>query len=216
MAPKEPQQELILHTHEQPTLWNKSMAIGALAGNLLGGILGGWLGGTGGVLIGRMIGIIGLGLAGGWGRKQEMKEELVKGKRVTTPTAWNKDTALGALLGIFTGGVLSGILAKSILLATATAGLTVDPDLAFNLMATVMTSLVGGGLIGGIVGGMHGKERMAKEYREAEQQLILAQQVEAPQMAKAQAQEVQVTAPTRTFREQVELERAKAAQQRMI
>ena len=115
-----------LQVYDEPTMFNKEMAIGALMGfGPLGMIVGGLIG------------------------KSRMRSEKLNGKMVGEPSAWNKDTILGGLLGSIAG--------VAILAVTMTTGVGV---------AAVAAS-IGGMLLGGYIGGQHGKGVQEAEYYKA-------------------------------------------------
>jgi uncharacterized protein YcfJ len=69
-------EELRLRVTDQPTWFNKEMAIGTLIFPIVGTLIGGYIG------------------------KNRMQKELVEGRRVSSePSFWNKDTLLFGLLG---------------------------------------------------------------------------------------------------------------------
>ena len=69
-------QQLTLKVNDEPTYFNKEMAIGTVIAPVIGTLIGGYIG------------------------KRRMEKEKTEG-RITTdePSAWNKDTLLGAGLG---------------------------------------------------------------------------------------------------------------------
>ena len=119
-----------LKVYDEPTVFNKEMAIGLFLAGPIGAIIGGFVG------------------------KSRMKNELQYGKTVGEPTAWNKDTLLGGLMGNALGGLAVAAVVVSLQLPLAIA--------AF------------GGLIGTIggayLGAKKGEARMQQEYEYAQKQ----------------------------------------------
>lgn len=77
-----------LMVNDEPTIWNKEMAIGTLLLPIIGTVIGGYIG------------------------KNRMRQEKAEGRTVTNePSGWNKDTLLGGLIGTSVGGVVGSILA---------------------------------------------------------------------------------------------------------
>ena len=76
---------LTLAVHDEPTMFNKEMAIGTFFGPI-GMLIGGWIG------------------------KSRMSNELKYGKVVGEPSGWNKDAALGFLGGNLLGGIVAAIM----------------------------------------------------------------------------------------------------------
>ncbi len=76
-------QELKLKVTDEPTYFNKEMAIGTLLVPVIGTIIGGYLG------------------------KRRMEKEKAEGRTTSDEaSAWNKDTLLGAAIGRVAGAIL--------------------------------------------------------------------------------------------------------------
>jgi hypothetical protein len=206
--------ELILQTHQQPTMWNKDMAIGGLAAALLTANLIAPGLGLFGALAGAAIG----GLHG----KRQMKHELENGKRVGRPSILNKDTLLGGLIGLtlvpfaaITGAMIMGALggavpAAAVGLAAAGFGI-ISASAAGGLLAGLA---VAGAVAGMIFMGRKGKHRQLHEYLEALEQQA---RVEA-EAAKAQTKNATAPQqPQKSFTAQIAQEReASVAQGRAV
>jgi len=158
-------QELILKTDKEPTFWNKAAAIGALGGLLIGRTVGkvafsgGFLSTS--VLVGGAIGALALGgIASALG-KSAMKKEGESGKKIGTPSFWNRDTALGALIAIGANAIISTALAVT----------------AVTLPAVVTIPLViaqiAAPFVGAFIGGKAGEKRQLAEYEQANNQRVV-------------------------------------------
>jgi len=114
---------LTLPTNERPTFWNKDALLGFLIFFIPGMLIGGFIG------------------------KHRMERDLVQGKEVKPPHLFNKDAAIGALLG-----------------------LTLVSCLAFTIpFSALFISSAIAAVAGGFIGGKHGEQQMAKEYAAAQQ-----------------------------------------------
>ena len=133
---------LRLRVDDAPTYWNKENLIGT------------WVFPIGNV-VGAMMG------------KERMEREQKEGRIVKEPTVLNIDMLVGAtvgsLLSIFTamaGAAIGGAI-----------GLTMGKE---AMVALANLGMVGGGLsavpIGAYIGGIMGKDRMQKEYAQAQEQ----------------------------------------------
>jgi hypothetical protein len=154
-------EELRLQTHDKPTMFNKEMAIGGLAGLLMPiGFITNPL-----IALAAVVALpVGGAVVGGLIGEARIEKEYREGKIAKPPTAWNKDTVIGALGGVLLGDLAAAVVAVGIVFAT---GAALAP-----LTATLLTfgGLVGGGLLGGYLGGESGKNDMALEYERARKQ----------------------------------------------
>ena len=130
---------------EEPTAWNKSAAVGAIAGGLVFPVVG--------HIAGAVI--------GGQMQKEKMQKELASGHVVEEPTALNKD----AIIGGFIGSIAGGLLGAAVFFGAAAATGGVVPVVAL-LAATALS--VGGTILGAMQGGKQGKEAMEQEYAAAQ------------------------------------------------
>lgn len=156
-------QELTLKTNKEPSWFNKEMAIGALIGiaSPVGlGIVG--LATLAGAAIGGVIG------------KNRMEKEKVEGKTVSDkPSFWNKDSAIGGLLGYMGGAIGAGFTLVSSLIG---AGVAVEAGMtAGALIAAAATgALVAAGVVwagsialGTFIGGRRGQKVEREEFAQA-------------------------------------------------
>ena len=134
----------IIPTNENPTFWNKDNALGALIGTFVAGPFG----------------LIAGGAIGGFLGKSKMENELETGKVIKEPTFWNKDAAIGAMLGVLAGGLLvGGVALIGGLLAVHT--LSLIPIVAVYA-ASVILPLAGGVLWDFLKAEMMAKQRCNK------------------------------------------------------
>ena len=152
--------ELKLKTQEKPSIFNKDMLFYGLLAPLvlvpLSLIPG--VGPTGAAI---RYGTMALGgLFGGWMGKNRIERENIEGKDAKSPSFFNKEMVIGALLTIKAAGlVLGGILTMT--------GIT--PAVA---VASAIGLLASFG-IGGYIGGKIGHNRMEQEYEAAKKQFII-------------------------------------------
>ncbi|MGO9108342.1 MAG: hypothetical protein ACLP9L_03835 [Thermoguttaceae bacterium] len=168
--------QLTLRVNETPTIFNKEMAIGFLLFNVPGALIGGFMG------------------------KERMASEAREGRQLGTPSFWNKDAAIGGLLGLHLG-VAAAFIAAS---------------LATPLFATAIAAVAvaGAGLIGLTIGGSWGKHWQKQEYAQAVQERGEGLKGPMPSLVNGIVQEVQMDrGPARSFAAQIEAERLKAASQ---
>ena len=133
-------EELKLATNKKPTYFNKSLAIGILAG-ISTSVFGQPWGLTGimsiittGSITGGVAAII---------EKNQAEQNIKYGKRISRPTFWNKDFLLSGLVGSIAGAFLE--------FAMPTGGII------------QMSCMIGGA----IAGGNAGKTKMEEEYKQA-------------------------------------------------
>lgn len=188
-------ERLVLKTNEKPSYFNKDTALGALLGTTFLPI--------------PIIGTIAGAVVGGRIGKRRMEDDLLNGKVVEKGSFWNKDTAIGSMLGMI-GSVLvagAGLVAASFFMDPLTAIAAVNPVLA--------TAAIGGSMLGGFLGGMSGKAEADKEFEQAKIQQGIEQQIsrgQALSMVKALEQDPQMAQEnTRGFAAQIEHERAAQA-----
>jgi len=166
--------QLTLRVNETPTIFNKEMAIGFLLFNVVGAVIGGFIG------------------------KERMTREAQEGRRLDAPSFWNKDAALGGLLGAHLGVVAAFIAAS---LAT--------PIFAPAIAAV---AVAGAGLIGLTIGGFRGKRREEQECALAVQQHGEGQNEPMQSVVRDILREVQSEhVPSHNFAARVEAERLKSA-----
>jgi hypothetical protein len=143
-------QELTLKTHHNPSVFNKDMLLGGLLGTVAMPVVG--------TLIGAIIG-------GSIGKTNQEKENE-NGKRVGDPSFWNKDTAIGGLIGSFVGSAIGAVA----MFALAAGG---APVLAAAGLAAAGVAWMGATALGAYIGGKAGEKRQAREYEEAKHQTIV-------------------------------------------
>jgi hypothetical protein len=146
--------DLKLKTNREPTIFNKEMAIGLMAGVMLPGVglIGALIAAAAGTVVGGLIG------------RSRMQDEKTHGKTVSEETSfWNKDALLGGLLGGFVGQVtaVAAMVALSIPLSPVA------------LVATLLGSMALGAAAGGYIGGSSGENNQKAEYEEAKKQTIV-------------------------------------------
>lgn len=134
---------LILPTNEEPSMWNRDTAVGAVVGSLIFPLVG--------VPVGALVG----GMMG----KSRMEEEKARGKVVSEPSFWNKDTFIGAGIGNMVGGAV----AVATVVAAPVIGLS-----ALGALAVAGTLGLGGIVAGAYLGGRSGEERLQSEYNQAQ------------------------------------------------
>lgn len=143
-------QELTLKTNHSPSLFNKDMLLGALIGTLVMPPIGT---------------LVGAGIGGVVGKGIQEKENR-NGKHVGDPSFWNKDTAIGGLIGSFIGSVAAGVA----MFAVAGA----SPAIAAVGLAVAGAAWMASTGLGAYLGGKAGEKRQAREYEEAKQQTIVS------------------------------------------
>jgi hypothetical protein len=166
--------KVIIRTNEQPTIFNKEMVIGFLAFHAIGAVVGGFIG------------------------KNRMVREQNEGKRLDKPSFWNKEAAIGGLLGIYAGVLATFFLAAGI----------------GGIAAAV---IAGAGLIGLTLGGTAGKRHQEQEYAQAvtQQRNTQVDRLTSPMRdlsPELEGEQVQ----SRHFTSQIELERKNSPSQRGV
>jgi fluoride ion exporter CrcB/FEX len=167
-------EEVTLKVNETPTIFNKEMAIGFLLFNVVGALVGGFIG------------------------KERMAREAQEGRRLDAPSFWNKEAALGGLLGAHLG-VAAAFIAAS---------------LATPIFATAIAAaaVAGAGLIGLAIGGSWGKRQQERECALAVQQHGEGQNDPMQSVVRDILREVQSEhVPSHRFAARVEAERLKSA-----
>lgn len=127
---------------EQPTLWNKDAALGALIGTLVFPGLGTAIG----------------ALWGGYVGKHSMETEAINGKHVERPTVWNKTALIGGLFGF----VAVGLLLSPFIYAPLMAG-----TLSTSAALAAFGVWSAGTIMGSALGGAKGKEAMCTLWQAA-------------------------------------------------
>jgi hypothetical protein len=167
-------EELRLKTEQKPSIFNKDM--------LLGGLIGASI-----PLIGFSIAVaapIGLGLTaagaliGGAVGKTRQEEENKNGKPVGKPSFWNKDTAIGTLIGYQATVAVLAIAGLASIAAGMGIGMIAPPAgaavMGIGLILSVAAAIASP-FVGGYLGGKSGEKRMEREYEQAKQQHIVTQ-----------------------------------------
>lgn len=144
---------MILPVTEMPTIFNKEMAIGAVAGSLF-------------PVVGTFLG----GLIGGVFGKQRMNQELQTGRIMDPPSYWNKELLIGSVIG----GPAAAAMASTAVLAYSLAGGFAAYS-AVGLAGVLGGSLLGIGAIGlaGIVAGAMIGSRMGYKQDAADYERCL-------------------------------------------
>lgn len=206
---------LTLKTNAAPTYFNKEAAIGTLAGFIGGGLLNIPLTMMTGIPgLGSAIAILGGAAVGGSVGKSRMEHELAHGKEVGEPTRWNKDAAIGGMLGWLGGAVAAlGVLLVGGLGSVITSGATAMPEVAgVGLLATAVGALASpfiGAAVGTYIGGGMGKSQMEKDFQQAQIEQAVSQKIEQGKMLSLAQEVEQQQGKGHTVR--IEQERALAA-----
>ncbi len=164
-------EQLTLKTNNSPSYFNKDTLLGGLLSYVVGGIVlnafipgGGLIAAAGGAIIGGMMG------------KNRIEDENKNGKKVGEPTAWNKDTAIGGLLGFVGAGIavaVTLVLGAGATLAAAAAAPAAVPAAAIGTLVAMGAALLGAPIVGAFIGGKIGKNRQTHEVEDSKKQTIV-------------------------------------------
>jgi hypothetical protein len=169
------------------------MAIGGLLGSLFGPIFGT----AAGMMIGGFIG------------KNRMEVETTQGRKVSdTPSFWNKDTLLGGLIGLVSGGLVGMVIAAAGIAIAASGGPIAGLSLA---AAGLLAGTAVATFAGAVIGGKHGQKRLLDDYRQA----ALQEQQRQPAATPDFSVELDMQ-PGKSFAQDIELQRKQAATQRTL
>jgi hypothetical protein len=176
--------ELRLKKTDEPTIFNKEMALGFFTAGLLAA-------GTGGFAL--PIVVFGT-LIGGFLGKSRIENERHEGKVVSDkPSFWNKDTFLGGFLGHVAGNLVAGTIIAVAVGTLKITGTMLTTAMASTVAPVAVAAIVAGTLLGAYIGGRHGQKVEREEFAEAamQQPQVMRQPGYAMEMNPAYAQEIE-------------------------
>lgn len=143
--------------NQEPTLLNKSAAIGALSCGLAASVIPG----AQPLALAAVAAAAGAGVGGAVG-KNRMEREQEEGVAAKPPSMWNRDALLGGLLGLAAARILTfGALSLASTLSVEGIGAVVASTPVIAIVATTVTLAMTVGLY---LGGRYGKKCAESEY----------------------------------------------------